>query len=418
MSEMFVSPRVIDQRAYSEMVGELRELVRKSAGERSTLGAAIDQAIQAVQEFRERETAQQGNIELTARALRTLDERAVRVEAMLSQAMDQSKTLERLDTRAEALIDAKVRLLESRLEAVGSAATAKAEALEERVRRASRELEQRIETIRRQADTIAGPAQAELARLCDRAGALAGREPGAEGTHARGSLGDLIARGEALAAEAQSVAQALDDTGARVAIERSAVEELGAMERRIGRDLESVRSELSRQGELAAAMQRAIEESRHVVGQTLEESAKARSEGATAQGELRSLVQQTRDSHGMAMLAIKVLSRTIDQAKTLAGQLEPWRGLLDGKQVGEISEAMRGVIERVRGELGGGTPGASGAARACVEQAERVERGLYESVEPVGGSNPLVAARVAALPMMPEPGPTVVRQPRAKDAAD
>ena len=102
---VFLSPRVVDRRAYSELADELRELVRAAAGERSAITGALDQAGRATQEMRKQEQSQQGNIELAARALKTMDERTGRIEQLLAQATEQSRVFETLEQRAGNLIE-------------------------------------------------------------------------------------------------------------------------------------------------------------------------------------------------------------------------------------------------------------------------------------------------------------------------
>ena len=122
---VFLSPRVIDRRAYGELAGELRDLVERSAAERAGLSAALERAGRAAHEFRQHEQSQSGNLELAARALRTFDERTTKVEAILTKAASQTQLFEKLEAHAGGLIDEKIQALEARLDAVTSAATAK-----------------------------------------------------------------------------------------------------------------------------------------------------------------------------------------------------------------------------------------------------------------------------------------------------
>ena len=393
---VFLSPRVVDRRAYGELAGELRDLVRGAAGERSAITSALDQAGRATQELRRQEQAQQGNIELAARALKAMDERAARIERLLAEATEQSRVFEKLEQHAGNLIDEKIGVLEARLGAVTSGATAQAEALEERVRRASRELEQRIENTRRDAQTIAGPASVALTLACERAASLAGTGDG--------SLGDLIERGERLSEQAGNISRTLEDSTARVEKDRAAIREVEEIGQRVERNLEIVRSRLTQQQtECIARAQGAIDEAQRMAAQVSERAGEARGEGESAVAELRSVIQQSLDAHNTTALAIKVLGRSVEQAKGITERLEPWRGLIEGGS-GGLPEPIRAMIETVRGELRGELAGIAGALRGAADRAERSERTLagVPVVAPVAAAgNPLVAGRVATPAIMP-----------------
>ncbi|HMN41451.1 MAG TPA: hypothetical protein PKE29_11445 [Phycisphaerales bacterium] len=449
---VFLSPRVIDRRAYNELAGELRDLVEKSAAERSTLVAALDEAGRASQEFRQREGTQNSNIELAARALRAMDERMSRVETLLARAEAQGKIFEQLEGRAGGMIQSKVQVLEARLEAVQSAATAKTEALEERIRRASRELEQRIEAIRRDADSIAGPAQEALSGLCQRAGAILGREAGTSAPASEGSLGDIVERAELLAGEVMRVSKTLEDGSERLEQSRRQAAELTVRQQEIEgrteelrsnveRNLEVVRSRLMQQQlELVSRTQTVVDGAQESVRRLEAQAAEASEAGARAFADLRSSIQQSIDAHNTTTLAIKILNTSIDQAKVLSAQLEPWRGLLDSSGTGQMPLAIRRMIEGVRGELTTELSSIAGALRSAAEKAERAGRSMdAASRAPTGGplttaipsgmsigpaaalSNPLVGARVSRPAIGMTPGkdiPTATRPMRAVDAAD
>jgi ABC-type transporter Mla subunit MlaD len=419
---VFLSPRVVDRRAYSELSEELRDLVRHAASERSAITSVLDQAGKATQEFRQREQSQQGNIELTARALKSMDERSARIEQLLAQATEQARVFEKLEAQAGSLIDSKIQILESRLQAVTGGAAAQAEALEERVRRASRELEQRIEAIRRDAQSIAGPAQEALNKACERAGMLAGS--------GAGSLGDLVARGERVAQTAEGIASTLEGATARVERDRAAIDEIQTRSVQVERNLEIVRSRLNeQQTESLARAQEAIDGVQLMLAQVREQTSAARGEGASAVAELRSVIQQSQDAHNTTTLALKVLAKSIEQAKGITEQLEPWRAVLEGNETGKMPEPIRRMIEGVRGELKGELSSIAGALRAAADRAERTEQALaslpmepvtkltprsepapvmkHETVKPQPAKpestvgHPLVAARVSSPPILP-----------------
>ncbi len=393
---VFLSPRVVDRRAYGELAEDLRDLVRQASSERAAITGMLDQAGKATQELRQREQAQQGNIELTARALKTMDDRSARIERLLIQATEQSKVFEKLESQAATLIDTKIETLESRLQAVTAGATAQAEALEERVRRASRELEQRIEAIRRDATSIAGPAQEALERACERAAKMAGT--------GSGSLGDLVTRGERVAETAGGIASTLESAAARVQQDREAISEIQQKAEQVERTLSAARARLDQQQtESVNKSQEAIDGVQLMLAQVREQTSAARGDSASAVAELRAVIQQSIDAHNTTSLAIKVLSKTIEQAKGITDQLEPWRAVLGGHEPGQMPEPIRKLIEGVRNELTGELASIAGALRAAAESADRTGRSL--------GSVPIQTTRPA--PMAPHSSSTPNTPPQA-----
>ena len=393
---VFLSPRVVDRRAYGELAEDLRDLVRQASSERAAITGMLDQAGKATQDLRQREQAQQGNIELTARALKTMDDRSARIERLLTQATEQSKVFEKLESHAATLIDSKIETLESRLLAVTAGATSQAEALEERVRRASRELEQRIEAIRRDAQSIAGPAQEALERACDRATKMA--------SSGAGSLGDLVARGERVADTASNIASTLETAAARVQSNREAITEIQQKAEQVEQTLSAARARLDQQQTQSVnKSQEAIDGVQLMLAQVREQTSAARGDGASAVAELRAVIQQSIDAHNTTSLAIKVLSKTIEQAKGITDQLEPWRAVLGGHEPGQMPEPIRKLIEGVRGELTGELSSIASALRAAAESADRTGRSL--------ASVPIQTPRPA--PVAPDSSPAPNAPPHA-----
>jgi hypothetical protein len=413
---VFLSPRVIDRRAFSELSAELRDLVDRSASERAGLAAALDQAGRTAQDIRHREQTQNTNIELAARGLKTLDERLAKVESLLARAEEQSAIFEQLETHAGALIDSKINILESRLNAIQAAATAKTEALEERVRSAARDLEQSIETIRHDAENVAGPAQQALTDICRRAAALSGREPGMDGPSAPNSLGDMVERAESVVREVERVSRTLDESGDRLEASRRAAGEIMdrhlEIERKaedlsagVERNLEIVRSRLTQQQtDLVSRAQTAIDQAQASV-QVLEgRAADVRGSTEAIVCELRALVEQAQAAHATTELSIKILSSTMDQARATTAKLEPWRSIFEGQ--GQLPEPIRRLIDIVRGELRTELSSIAGALRSAAERAERVGRAVEaELPQPAPApptqptANPLIAARVSQAPL-------------------
>lgn len=398
VGEVFLSPRVVDRRAFSELSGELKEIVERAAIERAAMIAALDQAGKSLQDLRSREQTQQVNIELALRALKSIEEKSGRVEELLARASDTARLFEAIDAKADNLIDAKLGLIEARLDSLTAGATAKAEALEERIRRAGKELEQRVEAIRRDAQQISAPVHDGLLALCERATLLASAQPG------RGGLGELIAQGERLRIDAERTIESLDQAHANASASRTQTEEwiasAGARldqlaERRaaIDADAQAIMMQMDRNLEIIRAgargtqldaadrAQQAIDAAQASINALEARARSLRADAETALGDLapkaelaahtlRETIKQSQDAHNTTALAMRVLERTQGQAQLLLAKLEPWKGMLD-----ENSEAVppmvRRMLDGVRGELAG----VAGALRGAADRVDRAGDG-------------------------------------------
>ncbi len=389
VNEVFLSPRVVDRRAFAELAGELREVVERAAIERAAMIAALDQAGRSLQDLRSREQTQQVNLELALRALKTIDEKSQSAEALIARAGDTAKLIEAIDARADGLVAAKVSAIEARLDTLTAAATAKAEALEERIRRAGRELEQRVEAIRRDAQQIAAPVQDGLLALCERAALLASAQPG------HGGLGELIARGEQLRLDTDRTIRELDKVhdgsqsmraeidqwlaGAsahmdQLAQRRAAIDaDAQAIMTNMERTLEVIRASVrGTQSDAASRAQQAIDAAQQSIAElesrarelrlsasaTLDELAPKAEQAALA---LRETVRQAHDAHNTTGLAMKVLDRSHAQVQDLLARLEPWKGMLE-QSADPVPAPVRRMLDGVRAELAGVAEAMRGAA--------------------------------------------------------
>lgn len=430
VSEIFLSPRVVDRRAFSELSAELREIVERAAIERAAMVAALDQAGTSLQELRSREQSQQMNLELALRALKTIEEKSGKVEDLLGRAAETSKLFEALDAQADALMNGKLASMEARLDALSAGATAKAEALEERIRRAGKELEQRVEAIRRDAQQIAAPVQDGLLALCERATVLASTQPG------RGGLGELITRGEQLRHDAERAVRELDAAHERSQIARGTTETwIGETQARLDaiskqraavdaetqsnaaqleRSLETIRATArATQTEAANHAQQSIDAARQIMTQfersleSLRDQAgssrldaelrmrqaietaqksiaelEARAASARRAAEasfdelapraeiaaaaLRETIKQSQDAHNTTALAMRVLDRSQAQMQALMAKLEPWKSMLE-EGADTVPAPVRKMLESVRADLAG----VAGALRGAAERVDR-----------------------------------------------
>ncbi len=270
--------------------------------------------------------------------------------------------------------------------------------------------------------------------MCDRAAMLAGRDGSAGGAAAPGSLGDLIARGERLVERAEGATAKLDGVGTLVERSREEIDQMETLGLRVERNMEIVRARLAQQQhESIAQAQEAMDQAQRTMGEVAAQAARVRGEGSVALEELRSIIQQSQDAHNTTSLALKVLNKALDQANQVKAQLEPWRGMLDGAESGKAPEAIRRMIDGVRGELTGELASIAAALRSAADRAERAERSMggatpigtptqTANIVASGTGNPLVAGRVPAAAVMPEPdqmiGPRVRKPTPPSTAAD
>jgi len=334
VSDVFVSPRVIDRRAYSELSSELRELIAHAASERLNLVSHLDQAGRASEDFRSREAAQAVNLDLCAKAIRRIDERAARVETVLSQASDVGKIIATIEEKTAHILESKLQSMEARAQAIQAAATAHTQALEERLKRATRELEQRIEAIRRDGDAIVGPSAEKLEGLCTRAILIMGNGAAATQTGpADTSLAGLIARAEGIAEKTQGAIDHMDRVRTQAETEKA---ELDAWITRGHERLDEIQARWKQvdalSAELAGRSQTSIEELRSrlektasVIRSTLDQAITAaqtagegavssiRLAGEAALGDTQRLLSELSDKMVYSRLELQQMAQQIDE---------------------------------------------------------------------------------------------------------
>lgn len=366
VSDVFVSPRVIDRRAYSELSSELRELIAHAASERLNLVSHLDQAGRASEDFRSREAAQAVNLDLCAKAIRRIDERAARVETVLSQASDVGKIIATIEEKTAHILESKLQSMEARAQAIQAAATAHTQALEERLKRATRELEQRIEAIRRDGDAIVGPSAEKLEGLCTRALLIMGN--GAASTQtgpADTSLAGLIARAEGIAEKTQGAIDHMDRVRTQAETEKA---ELDAWITRGHERLDEIQARWKQvdalSAELAGRSQTSIEELRSrlektasVIRSTLDQAITAaqtagegavssiRLAGEAALGDTQRLLSELSDKMVYSRLELQQMAQQIDE-RTGGLKLETDRVIAEVKP--QADSATAGLLDAVR----------------------------------------------------------------------
>lgn len=418
--EIFVSPRVIDRRAYSELAGSLKDLVDEAGHHRAALTSVLDQTGRAMHEMRTREQSQQENLELAAMVIKRLEDRSVRIESLIERSTSVANNLEQLenklggmiDERCNQLFEQKLSSLEAKLDSICAGAAARVEALEERLKRATRELEQRIEAIRRDAQNIVAPVSDSLMLLCDQAHEIIDGSPA--------SLRPLLSQARELQGEVQSSITILENASRTAQNGRADLEQWANMATtRVGeiatrqqhlddaaqslvaqceQAVESLRQRsIQTQNDSTARVQQSIDQAQGLMrdleakvtelkiagdsarNQSLGAIDAARSQAEQIARELTQTLTKASDASNTTGLALKLLERSSAQVNVLLNRLEPWQGLLENRQDAETPEPIRRLIEGVRSELRRDLSTIADALRNAAGKADRAVQSIDAS---------------------------------------
>lgn len=251
IDEVFLTPRIVDQRTFEEYSLALRELIESASAQGSTLESAALTAQDTTAGVEKIAAALNGRLKSAEQVLPALDERLGRIEKLLESAVDAAKVSERVasevDGQLNATLDERLGTVEQRvaevavrlerrldgIESRASKATEQAERtvvgqadrlealidkaeggaaqLDERTTSAIKQIDdrlggvgeaidQRVSQIKRELAAMTGPAVTSLNLLCQRAQELIGRDPrlGEQAEDAppftEGSLGAMLER--------------------------------------------------------------------------------------------------------------------------------------------------------------------------------------------------------------------------------
>lgn len=319
---VFLSPRVLDRRAFEQYAEELKALIRSASAERHALDGAAGGIGELRASLREGTGLLQKKIEAAGRLLPGLDERLRAAEALLSKATDQASLAEAVERRIEAAVTARVEGLEQRLSATVERLEARALAAEAKLEAATQRLESLGEeaaaTAARSAEAATGPV---IARAQAAAAALDQKVASTER-----KAGDLQDRFEA---QGDAALEALEKTGATIA---SRLSELHAEVEMAGSALEARAERVSAManGPELARVRELVERAERLVGG--EEAGRAE-DGTLA--EMLDRLEAARAS----------VERRGEDLASLMSQAEEIRGLLGEAVVGS-AESVDAVERR------------------------------------------------------------------------
>ncbi|MEQ8769369.1 MAG: hypothetical protein RIB60_02550 [Phycisphaerales bacterium] len=368
IEEVFLTPRVLDQGAFTEYARSLEDLIRR-AGEQSK---TLDTARSGVREITEK-TGKAGRelgarLDLANNLLRAIDERAKQAEQKLIAAEQHLADVGQLDERVDARVEDAVAGIIEKIEAAGDAQLARCEKIEQRLHAAERaarttaanaaativQLEERVQAIQARAEAIAE--QSDLARqslevrsrelldeIDSRAEALSSRFEGAEELAAQmrvlvkeGEDGaTLAARIEQAAGRAERIAAQLDDLTATADTARNMLDDsVKTAGERVGT--------LEERAETVAPMNDAYEDiasSVPLLTETIRSASDQISELVKIQSSLRTQIGES------AQLAADARDRLKDRTKDLETLLADATSRLESRAEG-ASERLTELIVR------------------------------------------------------------------------
>lgn len=424
VESVFLSPRVVDRKAFGELSGELRGLVERAATERATIATTLEQALAASKTAKDAELSQAGNLALAAKALKGLDERIARANKLVEDAGDAAKKLDELEQRAQKMLDAKLAALEAQAQLAQAATQARVEALEQRIRDSSREIEQRVDALRRDAGSLVGQNVAALQQNITRA------ENILSGANA---LKDLVIRGESVQQGAESVVRRLEDAQAVAKTSRdtlsSLLDELATVMGRVDAQRESLAVEADRVREAckqagAAIDQRLLaaqgialnvgDDARQAADAAMLEikpriEAAAREVAAAAtdtsavlnecrdiQNQLNATIAKATDAQTTTGASLRLVDKASSDVHALLAALEPWKRMMDAGDQVEVPAPVRAMFDAVRSDLKGELATIATALRAAATCADRTMNAVDRSIPAQSISTKIVTSGAAS----------------------
>lgn len=358
-SEASANPRA------AEVVAGLRELINEARKQQVSLAEVVREADLAVGSVRKAESDQQVNLELAAKALKGLDQKAAKAQKLLEQAVATATAFQKFEERAEAVVTEKLTRVETGLGAAHAAAEARLAAMEQRLAAMAVAMDER--------ERLLGQREEAMRRA----------EQAAEAT------GDLIARLDSLRERARQEEASL---AASCQTHRATLENMAGEVTRRAADAER---RVAESQTAADALQQRLDAAVRAGGGGLEDLV-ARAE--LAAGKLERNVSHAGEANHTTALGLRVVETSMSQVRQLLTVLEPWQRVLltrpvPGQKI-ELPEAIRAVIDAARVEVRGELGKIAGALRAV---ADRTELAATEPEEPARhGAGGAMAAGASA----------------------
>jgi chromosome segregation ATPase len=428
--EVFLTPRVVDETAFGRYSATLKELIREAGGRGEQLRGFQADATAMVTEADRVGSELKRKLEVGAKLLGTIDERAARAEKLLGEAEEAAKAESKIGAlveRALAQLEERARAIEARVKQAERTAGAAASNLS----MVSTELEARLADIESRTAVLVDKAetagqtltgalegvlsnvQAEADQLeglmaplrtgVDRAFTLLGIDPSDPMKEAAG-LAALIDRGEKLTERVETTA------GQLASLRQAADEARGEFDRSILRAADQMDRIEARREAISGPLGRTAEELERRVGPLMD-----RLDRAAAQA--REVERAWERHERTAAAAQDVAARTASELQNKADQLDALVNGATRKLTERVEEAGRWLGQLIkRAEEVGALWPIEAAAQRAVETAPRRTSSLagsYVEQRPLDAVPPAASPRVPPVVINAEPLPGSLPHPGA-----
>lgn len=267
--DVFLTPRVLDQAAFEELSGALKELMRDATAAGAALRSHLDSAERVRADVAESVGKHRATLELSAKLLKAMTARAEALEQMVGRLESGQQMLDRISLESERLVASRIGALEARVQsAVESLERATARGAE--ILRGSGQqgglgsVVERAEAVRDgldamsvRMDRVHADAAGSTARLAE---SLGGSMKLLDGLEARGMT--LVRTVETAMSRAERSAQDATD---RAGVVRMLTEDLSAATERARVEREALGADVSRVERAAARVEQVLTEARHTM---------------------------------------------------------------------------------------------------------------------------------------------------------
>jgi len=355
---VFLSPRVVDQQAFTELADELRSIIDDATSSASHLRTTTEEITAVREELREAAGRQRQAIEIATKLMRALDAKnreAAATQRALGVAEAQAAQRE---ASFSGMVDDAVK------RAVGDIEERLSRSIDERAAALNATLatiEETRSAIEQQLDTSVNDALTALRSATTQAAALAGWDPEdivdgqGMGQPVRDSLADLVLRAERGRQQAQTATRELATLHQQT---QDAVTSFGASVEGSAAFLDQLER---RHSEIDEAVRRSLEEAAEVHEALVEQAAQIRDLSAPILA-IRQKAQQTAERLGDMLQqgeslqkstaeSLQRLDCSVHDAAAVAETLEPWREVFftaEADDTPTLPEPLQRVVDGFR----------------------------------------------------------------------
>ncbi len=378
IEDVFLTPRVIDQNAFTRYSETLKALIREASGSGDTLRTSAQSAHVLVEESRAAGQDLRTKIEAGAKLVKMFDERIERTSAAIEEAAARARRVEELDKNIDKNVAERLEALEARLAGVFDTFESRANQAEQRLVTAEQtalrhaekleelaaSLESRLGELEERSTRVVAEAETASERIAERAQTLTrGLEERAAELTRMGEPAERLCRRtlSALALDPDNPAENEEHAGAAIIegieIARQRAEEvtrrLGETGRAADESRQTLASSLVEAAERIEALTRRAMEAREEADQGLETLKGARPELDSAMAAAREQIQALRAEHESIEQGVRESARMAEQGgQVLRQQRQELEALLDasvqrlGSRVEEAGAWLGGLITR------------------------------------------------------------------------